>query len=321
VKWLCSKKHEVQRAISIQVTFLGTAASVPTPERSLPAVLIQRGNEQLMLDCGEGVQRQIIKAKTGLHKKMKVFISHMHGDHVLGLPGLLQTMALMDRQKKVDVYAPVGIRQFLEGTKEVLNFALTFPVEVHEIRTAGIVCNEQEYVVEATWANHAIPSLAYAFVEKPRPGKFYPGKAKTLGVPESELWSQLQHGKQVTMSNGTIVKPEMVVGKLRQGRKIVYSGDTKPFEGFAQFAAGADLVIHEATLDDALAEKAAEDGHSTPSQAAEAAVRAKAKKLVLTHISARYADANMLLGQAQKIFKETVVAEDFMRLELPLLGC
>jgi ribonuclease Z len=305
--------------MSMWVTFLGTAASVPTPERSLPAVLLQRGNEQLLFDCGEGTQRQMIKAKVGFHKKLKVFISHMHGDHVLGLPGLLQTMALMDRQRKVDVYGPEGLRRFLEGTREVLQFALTFPVEIHEICAAGVVCSEEEYVVEAAWANHVVPSLAYAFVEKPRAGKFYPEKAKALGVPEGELWSKLQHGEQVTLANGTAVKPEEVLGEVRRGRKIVYSGDTKPFEGFARFAACADLVVHEATLDDALAEKAAVDGHSTPKQAAEAAVKAKAKKLVLTHISARYADAGVLLEQAQKVFRDTVVAEDFMRLELPLL--
>jgi len=305
--------------MSMHVTFLGTAASVPTSKRSLPAVLIQRGNEQLMFDCGEGVQRQMIKAKAGFHKKLKVFISHMHGDHVLGLPGLLQTMALMDRQRPVDIYGPEGIKRFFEGTREVLQFALTFPVETHEIHAAGNVCSEKEYAVEAAWANHVIPSLAYAFVEKPRAGKFYPDKARALGVPEGELWSKLQHGEQVKLAKGRVVKPEAVLGSLRRGRKIVYSGDTKPFKGFARFAAGADLVIHEATLDDALAEKAAEDGHSTPSKAAEAAAKAKAKKLILTHISARYADARVLLEQAQKIFKNTVIAEDFMRLELPLL--
>jgi ribonuclease Z len=307
--------------MSIQVVFLGTAASVPTTKRSLPAVLIQRGNEQLLFDCGEGAQRQMITAKAGFHKKLKVFISHMHGDHVLGLPGLLQTMALMNRQRKVDVYGPDGIARFLEGTREALQFALTFPVEIHEIRTAGAVCVEEEYVVEAVWANHSVPSLAYAFVEKLRAAKFYPDKARALGVPEGELWSKLQHGEQVTLPNGMVVKHEQVSGALRRGRKIVYSGDTKPFEAFARFAACADLVIHEATLDDALAEKAAEDGHSTPSQAAEAAAKAKTKKLVLTHVSARYADATVLLVQAQKVFSDVVVAEDFMRLELPLPNC
>jgi ribonuclease Z len=274
-----------------------------------------------MFDCGEGVQRQMVKAKVGFHKKMKMFVSHMHGDHVLGLPGLLQTMALMDRQKKVEVYGPEGIKRFLEGTREVLQFALTFPVEIHEVYDAGVICREEEYAVEAAWSNHVVPSLAYAFVEKPRAGRFYPDKARALGVPEGELWSKLQHGEKVKLPDSRVVKPEEVVGARRPGRKIVYTGDTRPFKGFARFAAGADLVVHDATFDDALAEKAVEDGHSTPSQAAEGAKKAKAKKLVLTHISARYTDVGLLLEQAQKVFKNTVVAEDFTELELPLLEC
>jgi ribonuclease Z len=304
--------------MSIYINFLGTAGSVPTVKRGLPAVLVQRGNEQLLFDCGEGVQRQMIQAKVGFHKKLKLFISHLHGDHVLGLPGLLQTMALMDRQRKVEIHGPEGTKRFLEDTREVLKFALTFPIEIHEIYGSGIVCTEEGYVVEAIWSNHVVPSFAYALVEKPRPGRFYPDKAKALGIPEGELWSKLQHGQPITLPKSTAVKPEQVMGPLRPGRKIVYTGDTRPFRGFARFAAGADLVIHEATFDDTLSEKAAEDGHSTPSQAAEDAAKAKAKKLVLTHISARYVDSSVLLEQAQKVFANVVVAEDFMRLELPL---
>jgi ribonuclease Z len=304
----------------MRVIFLGTAGSVPTPARSLPAVLIKRQNEQIMFDCGEGAQRQMTKAKAGFHKKTKIFISHMHGDHVLGLPGLLQTMALMDRQKKIEIYGPEGIKQFLECIRESLRFCLTFPVEIHEVYDAGVICKEEEYVVEAAKSNHDIPSLAYAFVEKIRPGKFYPEKTKALGVPEGELWSKLQHGDKIKLPNGRVISPDEVMGSPRQGRKIVYTGDTRPFAGFAKFAANADLVIHEATFDDTLAEKAAEDGHSTPSQAAEAAMKTKAKKLVLTHISARYPDARLLLEQAKKFFKNTLVAEDFMELELPLLN-
>jgi ribonuclease Z len=304
--------------MSMHVIFLGTAGSVPTPTRSLPAVLIKRQNEQLMFDCGEGAQRQMIKAKLGFHKKTKIFISHMHGDHVLGLPGLFQTMALMDRQKKLEIYGPEGIKQFLECVRETLQFGLTFPVEIHEIYGAGVVCEEKEYIVEAVKSNHMVSSLAYAFVEKPRPGKFYPEKARALGVPEGELWSKLQHGDTIRLSNGQVISPDKVMGTPRKGRKIVYTGDTRPFKGFAKFAADADLVIHEATFDDTLSEKAELDGHSTPSQAAKEAEKAKAKKLVLTHISARYADAGLLLEQAQKVFRNTVVAEDFMELELPL---
>jgi ribonuclease Z len=261
----------------------------------------------------------MVKAKAGFHRKMKVFVSHLHGDHVLGLPGLLQTMALLGRERKVEVYGPEGTVQFFECVRESLQFGLTFPVEIHEVCGDGVVCEEEEYVVEAVRSNHVVLGFAYSFVEKPRAGKFYPEKARALGVPEGELWSKLQHGEAVRLGNGRIVSPEEVLGLPRKGRKIVYSGDTRPFKGFVKLAAGADLVIHESTFDDALAEKAELDGHSTPSQAALQAKRAKAKKLVLTHISARYPDAGLLLEQAQKVFADTVVAEDFLVLELPLL--
>ncbi len=305
--------------MSLRVVFLGTGGSVPTVVRSLPAALLRRQGEQLMFDCGEGVQRQMVKAKVGFHRKMKIFVSHMHGDHVLGLPGLLQTMALLGRERKLEVYGPEGIAQFLGCVRESLQFGLTFPVEIREICGDGVVCEEKDYTVEAMRSNHVVNGFAYAFVEKPRAGKFYPEKAMALGVPEGELWSRLQRGDSVELADGRVVLPEAVVGSLRKGRKIVYSGDTRPFEEFVEFAADADLVIHEATFDDALAEKAEVDGHSTPSQAALQAKRAKAKKLVLTHISARYADAGLLLEQARKVFGDVVVAEDFLVLELPLL--
>jgi len=305
--------------MSLRVIFLGTAGSVPTPKRSLPAIIIQRKGEQIMFDCGEGVQRQMIKAKTGFHRKMKVFVSHMHGDHVLGLPGLLQTMALLDREKKLDVYGPPGIKRFLEDIRETVQFVLTFPVEIHEIHEAGVICEEEEYSVQTVWANHVIPSLAYALAEKPRPGKFHPEKAKALDIPEGPFWSKLQHGHKVKLSDGRIIKPEDVTGLPRHGRKIVYTGDTRPFRGFVKFATGADLLVHDATLDNELAERAEEDGHSTPKQAAKNAKKAKAKQLILTHVSARYDDTSILLEQAQKIFKNTQVAEDFMKIEIPLL--
>jgi ribonuclease Z len=303
--------------MSLRVTFLGTGGSVPTPSRSLPAILIQRKGEQIMLDCGEGVQRQMIKAGGGFHRKMKIFVTHMHGDHVLGLPGLMQTMALFDRERKLDVYGPPGIKEFLECIKKTVQFALTFQIEIHEIEEEGIVCEEAEYIIQAAWANHVIPSLAYALVEKPRPGRFHPEKAKNLGIPEGPLWSKLQQGHEVRIQAGRIVKPDEVVGKVRKARKIVYTGDTKPFKNLVKLAAGASLLIHDATLDDDLAERAAEDGHSTPSQAARDARKAKVEQLILTHVSARYGDVNKLLDQAKKIFRNTQVAEDFMKLEIP----
>jgi ribonuclease Z len=304
--------------MSIKITFLGTGAAVPTARRSLPSAILQIGNQQIMFDCGEAVQRQMILAKVSLHRKLKIFITHMHGDHVLGLPGLLQTMALMDRQKPVDVYGPIGIAYFLTCLQETLQFQLTFKVDIHEVAQAGLICNEPEYIVAATPSNHSVTSFSYAFQEKPRPGRFHPEKATQLKVPKGEAWSKLQHGSELTLPDGRVIKPEDVADPPRKGTKIVYTGDTRPFTDFVNFAAEADLIIHESTFDDALAEKAEVDGHSTPSQAATQAKAANAKRLVLTHISARYSDTALLQEQAKKIFPNTTVANDFLELELLL---
>ena len=304
--------------MSLRVVFLGTSGSVPTLKRSLPSVVLQSSREQIMFDCGENVQRQMMHVKVSFHRKMKVLITHLHGDHVLGLPGLLQTMALMDRKEPVKIYGPLGIKEFLICTKETLNFGLTFPVEIFEIASEGVICDEEEYSISTVRTNHAVESYAFAFIEKPRPGKFHPKKALAKGVAAGEMWSKLQHGEEIKLPNGTKVKPTEVMGPMRSGRKIIYTGDTKPFEEFASFADNADLVIHDCTFDDSLAEKAATDGHSTPSQAAKQAKTAKAKLLVLSHISARYPNAELLLKQSKEVFLNTILAEDFMELKLPL---
>jgi len=304
--------------MSLNVTFLGTSGSVPTLKRALPAIAIQRKDELLLFDCGEGLQRQMIQANIGFHRKTKVFVTHMHGDHVLGLPGLLQTMSLLERERKLDVYGPVGIKAFVEAMKQTVQFVLTFPINVYEIEDEGIVCGEKEYEIRAMWAEHVIPSLAYALVEKHRPGRFFPEKVKRLGIEEGPLWAKLQLGESIRLPKGRVVKSEEVTGPLRPGRKIVYTGDTRSTENLAKFAENANLLIHDATFDDELFERAQEDGHSTPSQAAETARKAKVKWLILTHISARYKDASLLLGQAKKIFSKVDVAEDFMKIDIPL---
>jgi ribonuclease Z len=304
--------------MDINVVFLGTGAAVPTAKRGLPAVLLVRGNEHILFDCGEGIQRQMIQAKISLHKKLSVFITHMHGDHMLGLPGLLQTMALMDRQKPVDIYAPAGLAGLLDCLRNTLQFQLTFDVNLHEVTAAEVICETEEYTVASTPSNHAVISFCYAFNERSRMGRFHPEKARDLGVPKGEAWSQLQHGCDFTLPNGQVVKPQDVADLPRIGRKIVYTGDTKPFETFASFASGADLIIHEGTFDDSLVENANRDGHSTANQAATQAKAANAKQLALTHISARYTDTTLLQEQAKKIFPNTLVAYDFLELKLPL---
>lgn len=302
--------------MDLQVIFLGTAGSIPTIQRALPAVAVKRRNELFLFDCGEGVQRQMIKAKVGFQKNAKVFITHMHGDHVLGLPGLLQTMALLDRREKLEIYGPIGTKAFIEAIEETVQFARTFPITLKEIVHEGTVYEAEEYTVQAAKANHVIDAWAYALLEKPRPGRFNQERARKLGVPEGPLWSKLQHGESVNLPNDKKVRPEDVLGKPRPGRKIVYTGDTRPIRALAKLAKNADLLIHEATLGDELKERADEDGHSTPSEAAEIAKKAKVKRLILTHLSARYKKPDTLLEQARKTYKNVTVAEDFMRIEL-----
>ena len=307
----------MEELASIEITFLGTGGSIPTPKRGLSAIVVRRKNEFILFDCGEGTQRQMIQAGVGFHKKEKIFITHMHGDHVLGLPGLLQTMSLLGRTKELQIYGPEGIKKFVETINETVRYSLTFPVEIFE-KDEGIVCDEKEYQVIAAKSVHMEPSVSYAFVEKPRPGRFNAKKARMLGVPEGTLWSKLQSGEKVELGDGTIIEPEMILGKPRLGRKIVYTGDTGPSEALVELAKDADLLIHESTFEDSMTERAKEDGHSTPSMAAQTAKKANVKQLILTHISARYTDPNLLLQQAKKIFKKTLVAEDFLKVELPL---
>ena len=304
--------------MDMQVVFLGTAGSIPTVRRALPAIAIRRKNELIIFDCGEGIQRQMIKARLGFHKQTKIFVTHMHGDHVLGLPGLIQTMSLLNREKELNVYGPLGIRAFIEAIEQTVQFGLGFQILVKEICEDGIVCEESEYTVRAIQADHVISALTYALIEKPRPGRFNEERAKSLGIPEGPLWSKLQHGESVKLSNSRIVRPSDVLGKPRSGRKLVYTGDSRPSEALVKLTKDADLLIHEATLGNELKERAFEDGHSTPSQAAETAKRAKAKRLILTHISARYKTPDSLLKQAKKKFKNVKIAEDFMRIDLPL---
>ena len=301
----------------MQIIFLGTGGSIPTSERGLSAIAIKRKNELLLFDCGEGTQRQMIQARVGFHRKTKVFITHLHGDHVLGLPGLLQTMSLLGRKNKLEIFGPIGIKDFVNSVNQTVKFTLTFPVQVYEIEE-GNVCEEKEYTVTAVQSEHLNPSLAYALIENPRAGRFNVEKAKKVGVPEGPLWSKLQSGKSVKLPDGRIVEPETILGDSRPGRKIVYTGDTGPSEKIGKLAELADLLIHEATFEDEMEERAIEDGHSTPSMAANIAKVAGVKRLVLTHISARYKNADVLLQQAKKTFVNTDLAEDFLRLELPL---
>ncbi len=297
------------------IVFLGTGGGVPTPERSLSSFILNYEGQILMFDCGEGTQHQMVKAKIGFGKETKVFITHLHGDHVLGLPGLIQTMSLLGRTKKLEIFGPRGLKEFLEASRTYIQFNLRFPVEIKEAKE-GIIYKNKKFKILARWAEHSIPNLAYAFVENKKPGKFHPEKALELGVPKGPLWHKLQHGKKVKLKNGRIIEPSQVVEPPKPGIKIVYSGDTKPCKNVLKLAKNADLLIHECTFDDSLAEKAEVEWHSTPTGVAELAKKASVKNLVLTHVSARYKNAKIFLEQAKKIFPNVRVAEDLMRIEL-----
>ena len=304
----------------LQVVFLGTAGSIPTPSRNLPAIAIRRGRELLLFDCGEGTQRQMVTAGVGFRPKMYIFISHMHLDHVSGLFGLIHTLALLGRQETLHIFGPEGLSQYVRFAAEMARPGLSssLPIEVHEINE-GLIQRGKDYGVYSVSVDHNVACLAYALVEDERPGRFYPKKARELGVPEGPLWGRLQRGFSVTLPSGRVVKPEEVCGPKRPGRKIVYSADTRPTESVVRLAKNADILIHDATFDDDLLEKAVADGHSTASQAAETAKKANVKKLYLVHISARYKNVSSLLEHARKVFQNTFVAEDFMRIDLALL--
>ncbi len=303
--------------MGMRIVFLGTAASIPTSTRALSSVAVQRKGELFLFDCGEGTQRQMIQAKMGLNRKTRVFITHMHGDHVLGLPGVLQTMSLLGRDKPLQIYGPAGIAAFIEAMIRTVRFSLRFPVGTYEIEDEGLVCREKEYEVHSAWAEHSVPSLAYALIEKPRPGRFKVERAILYGVPKGRLWGRLQQGFDVELPSGRVIRPQDVLGPARPGRKIVYVGDTKPSENIVGLAEGADVLVHEATFAEDLADRAEEDMHSTPSGAATIAKKAGVKLLVLNHISARYGDTSNLLEEAKNIFPEVIVAEDFMELDVP----
>jgi len=296
--------------MSVSVTFLGTGGSVPSKYRMLPSVLIRRGPELLLFDCGEGTQRQFLQAKAGINRKMRIFISHLHGDHVFGLPGMLHSLAFMGRARELQIYGPRGIAEFVSAVNNAVKFYAQYPLRVKEVR-AGIVVNDAEYRVVAAPAKHGIPCLAYAFEEKPKPGRFNPAMAKKLEIPEGPLWKKLQTARYVRVGNRRIPS-RLVVGAPREGVKITYAVDTRPCSAVTKLARNSDLLIHDSSFDLSASQKAANYGHSTSTEAAHQAVRSKARKLALFHISAMYEDANPLLVQARRVFRNTILSRDMM---------
>jgi len=295
----------------LSVTFLGTAAAVPTLDRNVSSLAIHREGEMLLFDCGEGTQRQMMRYGVGFSVR-EVFFTHYHSDHLLGLTGLVRTMGLQDRKDGITLYGPRPAARILGALLEVGVERTKFPVEIVEVE-AGTRLERPEYDIVVFGTDHRANTVGYALVEHDRLGRFDPERAQELGVPEGPMWGQLHRGKTVELPNGKRVAPEDLVGEPRPGRTVVYTGDTRPTTELIEIARGADLLIHEATFGDDETDRAAHTGHSTARQAAETARAAGARRLLLTHISARYSrDAPELLAEATAVFAESAIAKDGM---------
>jgi ribonuclease Z len=300
----------------LSLTFLGTGASVPTIDRNVAGLAVQREGETILFDCGEGSQRQMMRYGVGFAFR-EIFFTHYHADHILGVTGLLRTMGLQDRTTPVVLYGPKGAQRVL-GTAITLGIERNkFPVEILEIKPGDRLARD-EYDIVVFDTEHRADTVGYALVEHPRLGRFNPDRARELGVPEGPLWGQLHKGKAVTLPDGRILGPADLVGDPRPGRILVYTGDTRPHLSVIEASRNADLLVHEATFGGDELERARETGHSTAAEAARVALEAGARRLVLTHISSRYnRDASELLAEAKAVFPETVIARDGMTVDVP----
>jgi ribonuclease Z len=295
--------------MDLSVVFAGTAGSVPTARRGLPATLIRRGGDRILVDCGEGTQRQLIRS-VGLADIDDVFITHLHVDHWLGLPGMIKSFELRDRDRPLTVYGPRGIKAAMDGLRFVLG-KVRFGLQVVELEEWEDV-ERDGYLISAVPVRHRITAYGYVLSEPPRPGRFDAELAAAKGVAPGPDFGRLQAGETV---DG--VTPDRVMGDPRPGRKVVVSGDTAPCEALRVAAHGADLLVHEATFAEEEAERAAQTAHSTATQAAAIARDADVRMLALTHLSTRYGGRE-IRDEARAVFPNTVVPRDFDTVELPL---
>lgn len=302
--------------MTLALTFLGTGAAIPSLERNVAAIALAREGETLLFDCGEGTQRQMMRYGVSFSLR-DIFFTHFHADHLLGLTGLVRTLGLQDRVDPLRLYGPRGARKVLEHALAVGIERNKFPVEIEELAPGDRVVR-QGYDLVTAEADHRAMSIAYALVEHTRLGRFQPERVRELGVPEGPLWGRLHRGETVELPDGRRIGPTDLVGPPRAGRTVVISGDTRPSAAIAAIARDADLLVHEATFSAEEADKAAQTGHSTAAEAAGIARDAGVRRLVLTHISARYSrEAPELLMEAQAIFPATVVARDGLTVDVP----
>ncbi len=298
--------------MDLSVVFLGTGGSVPSARRSTASVLVVRGGERLLFDCGEGTQRQMQRS-LGLVQVDEIYLTHFHADHMLGLPGLLKTYDLTDREPSLTVYGPPGLRDLFTTLRPLVG-RLGFEVELVELRP-GDAAPHEGYEVQSFEAAHSVRASGYALVEEDRPGRFDPAAATAAGVPEGPAFAALQRGEEVEGASGT-VRPDQVMGSSRAGRTVVISGDTAPSPATVMAAADAELLVHDSSFTEEEVQRAAETGHSTVGQAAAVAAEAHVKMLALVHISSRY-HVGAVLEEAREVYEATVAPRDFDIVEIP----
>ena len=298
----------------MELIFLGTTGAVPTLERSHACVCLVRDGEILMFDAGEGAQISYLKSNLGWNKKMKIFVTHLHGDHCIGILGLLQTMTLRNRTEPIEIYGPKGIEEFIAANTKIMNFGLSFPVLITQV-SEGTVVSEEKYEVRTCEAEHSVPTFSFLLEEKEKPGTFYPEKAISIGIPKGELWHKLQQGEEVVV-DGKSIKPSEVVGPNVPGKKIGISGDTRPTKKLEAFFKNCDYLVFDSTFLDELKENAILTCHSTAKEAATFAKNTNVSNLILTHFSARYKDENVLLDEAKTVHSSVIAAHDQLKIDI-----
>ncbi|HVW90326.1 MAG TPA: ribonuclease Z [Gaiellaceae bacterium] len=300
--------------MDLDIVFLGTSASAPTAARAPMAILVRRGGERLLFDCAEGTQRQLMRSSLGLPDLEEIFLTHFHADHYLGLPGLLKTFGLRQRELPLKIYGPPGLRELFGDLRRIVG-KVGYPLETIEVR-AGQALERDGYRILVVPVHHGVSAVGYALVEADRPGRFDVAAADALGVPSGPERGALQRGESVTLPDGRVVTPDAVLGEARRGRRIVLTGDTAPVETVRVLAEGADVLVHEATFSDDERDRAADTLHSTARQAGEIAAAAGVRLLALTHLSPRYFGPE-LVEEARTAFPNVVAPRDFDLIEVP----
>ncbi|BAZ32380.1 ribonuclease Z [Cylindrospermum sp. NIES-4074] len=307
----------------MQITFLGTSSGVPTRSRNVSSVALRlpQRAELWLFDCGEGTQHQLLRSDLKSSQLSRIFITHMHGDHIFGLMGLLASCGLAGNVERIDIYGPSGLNEYLQAALRYSHTHFSYPVKVHAVRP-GVVYEDDEFTVSCGLLHHRITAFGYRIEEKDRTGRFEVEKAKALQIPAGRIYGQLKRGETVTLDDGRVINGSELCGPTEIGRKIAYCTDTVYCDGAVQLAQDADVLIHEATFAHQDADMAFQRLHSTTTMAAQTALAAGAHRLIMTHFSPRYAPGNPielkdLLQEARAIFPRTDMAHDFMVYDVP----